>query len=200
MKSFLLITSCLLILFAMPVCHAITPVTNSMIQESQEYGTKFSGTAFSEFIRPWTVYEEKAAKLDYRSNHAFIYTPFSLAASDARIRKLSGKPITIDNGKQVIEQYHGYLTFCVTLYTAGPAFTQPIKATLSNGGNAIAPVTLPKPEADKTAWYPESPQYISTLYLYFPMELIDQNIPSILSITTEGKHSYKFYFDLPAVK
>lgn len=200
MKPILSVSICLLIFLFNQVCSAISPANNDTIKEAQEYGKNFSNIAFSEFIRPWTIYEEKAAKLDIRSDHSFIYTPFSLIASDARIRQLSGKSISIDNGREVIDQYNGYLTFYVILYASEPNFTQSVKATLISSGNIVTPSTSPKFEIEKTPWYPEKPKYMATMYLYFPLDSILLDFPAVLSITTEDGHNYKFYYNLPLIK
>lgn len=66
MKSLFSLSTLLLIFLFNQVCFAISPANGVTIKEAQEYGKNFSTSTFSEFIRPWTAYEEKAAKLDIR--------------------------------------------------------------------------------------------------------------------------------------
>jgi len=181
-------------------CWAVAPVNLTMINEAQEYGRQLAHLAVAEFLRPWQVYEERAAKLDERAERACLYTPFLLLATDARQKTLNGQPVRLRDSEQILGNYVGYLVFSVDLFGNSKDFARSVKAWLQQKDARVPvhEVLVPSPSA-KTEWWPQKPRYHTRCYLYFYEPNVNLQQPAILVVTT-GKQQHRFYFDLPKIK
>jgi hypothetical protein len=194
----LLITLGLLLLNS-SFCSAIAPINDDIIKEAQSYGKINSVSTFTDFISPWTSYEENAQKLDDSTEYANIYTPFLLVAADAREKSLNGQTISLVDSQKALQPYLGYLTFRVVLFGSTPHFSESIKCVLKTNQNTIDFYQSSPAEVTKTPWYPNQPLYMSKQYFYFLDNQMDLDAPSTLIVNTADKREHKFYFNLPDI-
>jgi hypothetical protein len=179
---------------------AIAPVTSELIQEAQEYGKSKSSMEYTEFITPWTSYEEKAVKLDETTDRAYLYSPFLCLAADSREKFLKGQLVDITDSEKVLEDYGGFLIFNVTLYGQDEQFAKNITAALKQGRKLIPAYQSTVAEAAKLTYVNKRPVYTVQAYFYFQDKDIVSNKPALLKVTNDMNHERSFYFDLAKIK
>ncbi|MPM41098.1 hypothetical protein SDC9_87748 [bioreactor metagenome] len=198
MKSLLI--AVILLLLSSSFCSAIAPTNDETIREAQIYGKINNTSTLTDFISPWTAYEENAQKLDDSSEYANLYTPFLLVAADAREKSIVGQTVKLIDSQRILRQYSGYLTFSVVLFGTTPYFSEPIKCVLITDQKTIDFHQASPAEITKTPWYPNQPLYLSKHYFYFPDDQVDVYKPAILVLTTVDKREHKFYFNLNNIR
>ncbi len=181
--------------------HAISPVTPEVIREAQKYGQDHAKIQERDFLRPWISYEEKAERLNEAAEHARIYTPFLLIASDTRAKSLKGQIVNLADSEKILKDYAGTLTFSVVLFGAEAHFGQNTKVTLEQNNQIIKAyeVIIPK-EAKKTVGQSNKLNYLLQCYFYFKEKEIERHKPMVLSIITGDKKTHRFYFSSKNVK
>lgn len=181
--------------------YAISPITIDMIKEAQHYGQIHVHSQLDAFLRPWESYEEKAERLNETAEHAWLYTPFLLIATDAREKALKGqKSAVMDSGK-ILNDYAGTLSFSAVLVGTEPHFGRKAKVTLRQGKEVIQAyaVTIPA-EGEKTTWHAGQGNFRLQCYFYFWDKKILLDQPIILSIVTDDKKEHHFYFAAAKIK
>ncbi len=180
--------------------YAIAPINSEIIKQAYDYGEKHVNDSFSDFLKPWLAYEEKASKLNETTDRAYLYTTYLLLANDAREKKASGKLIVPSDSERIITDYSGMLNFSVTLFDKDAAFIHNAVAVLKQGSKTIkAYQSITPPEAEKCTWLSET-LYTAQCYFYFSDHEIDAAKPVMLIISTANKQERKFYFDLAKIK
>ena len=109
----------LLIFVALLYCNSVQAyahMNEKMIEMAQEYGIMNYQKELPDFAKSWVIYEENTKTLDVMSERAYVYTPYYLVAVNARERLLSSQPITVSDGKLIIDAFNGILPVCVVLY------------------------------------------------------------------------------------
>lgn len=187
----------LVLLCAVPVS-AVAPVNADSITAAQEYGKTRADRPLREFFEPWTVYEEKAEKLDETGERATLYTPFLLLAADARDKTLNHQPVSRSDAEKTLTDYNGYVIFKVVVFGADPGFVDSLAATVKQGKKTVKTLSESRPpQADKASWSTEQKSvYISQCYFYFKSRDIAADKPLVLQISSSGRQERRFYFDL----
>ncbi|HMM20455.1 MAG TPA: hypothetical protein PKA10_06925 [Selenomonadales bacterium] len=193
--------TCITVLLLLLLCGqglAIAPVTAATITSALEYGKSRANLSLDDFFVPWTVYEEKAQKLNESTERVYVYTPFLLLASDARDRTLARQPVRFGDSEKILSEYNGYVIVGVTLFGRDPNFADKLTATLRQGKKSFEVHTVNLPaEAAKTPWHGgREPGYMTQGYLYFWGKDIDPLKPASLTISTGDKRKRSFYLDL----
>lgn len=181
-------------------CSAISPVNDNTIKEAQNYGRVHRASSLENFFAPWAAYEENAQKLDEQTEHAYLYTPFLLVASNAREHALVDQTVSLADSHKLIQLYSGYLTFNVTLLGSTPHFSETNTCVLSTNNKTISYYQASEPEITKTTWYPNPPLYKANHYFYFLANQVNLEKPITLIVNTADKREHKFYFNLSNIK
>lgn len=172
---------------------AVAPVNAATIKAAQEYGRVKAEASLTEFFQGWTVYEEKAPKLDETAERACLYTPFLLIAADARDRTLGGGPVTAADAERVLTDYNGYIIVGVTLFGDRPDFVAKLSALLRQGRKTVKPALVqPSPPAAEKA----ADRYQAHFYLYFPVREVAQDRAATLTINVDDKRPRSFFIPL----
>jgi len=181
--------------------YAISPTTIDVIKEAQYYGQMHMHSQLNDFLRPWISYEEKADRLNETAEHAYLYTPFLLIATDAREKGLNGQKIELLDGKRIVNDYAGTLSFSVVLFGTESEFGRNATVMLKQGEKVITPYQVAIPlNAEKTTRYSKKSAYKIQCYFYFFDKKVDFDKPMILSIVTGDKKEHHFYFVTTNVK
>lgn len=178
---------------------AMSPVNTLVIKDAQEYGRRMAFENYSAFMAPWTAYEEKAQKLNYYTEHAYIFTPYILVASDARQRALNNQPIKIENSEQALAQYSGYLVFSADLHAQKAADLEKLLVKLTQDQQVI-PVYYQSQAEKSQILVNGKPIIRSQYYLYFEDKTIQRDKPLILTITDKANRTRSFFFDLSKIQ
>lgn len=194
-----------IISFAIVLClmlggyaQAIAPITAGSIQTALEYGKKRADLPLEEFFMPWTVYEEKAAKLDEIAERAHLYTPFLLLAADARDKAIAGKPIKLKDAEKVLTDYNGYIIFSVSLFGFEPDFADKVTVTLRQGKRTIKAHNIAMVPTEEKGRL--EPLFASQCYVYFHSKDINADKTVKLEIVAADKRKRSFHFDLAAYR
>ncbi|MDR3564863.1 MAG: hypothetical protein P4N59_25990 [Negativicutes bacterium] len=181
---------------------AMTPINADVIAQAQEYGKTRTDRSLTEFFQPWTVYEEKADKLDETGERAFVYTPFLLIAADARDKTLNSQTVRLSDAEQVLTEYNGYLIFGVIVFGNEADFAAKMVASLMQGGKSVRPQSMYQPpEVEKAAWSSsQTPVSSARWLLYFKMKDLAVDKPLVLQINQNGKPDRRFFFDLAGIR
>lgn len=193
--------TCLIMLVSVLFCgqiFAFAPANADVISGAQEYGQNQAELPLAEFLGPWTVFEERAVRLDKMTERATLYTPFLLVAADARDKLLGRRNVSLTDGEKVLTDYSGYLVFAATVFGSEPTFAEKGAAVLKQGGKIVKARLYSVPfAAEKTAWSTEkSPVFAVQCYVYFFAKDINLDKPVTLQITVNDKRRYRYYFDL----
>ncbi len=179
---------------------AITHVNVEAIKEAQDYGKSKLQSNYNDFLRPWMAYEEKAERLNETAEHAYLYTPFLLVATDTRDKIARRQQPSIADSQKVLDSYAGYLVFSVTIFGAESNFAENATAVLNQSNKIVRAHQAKILAASKTCWYPKSPLFRAQSYFYFSEKEIRPDRPVILTITTSDKQKHNFYFNLPKIR
>ena len=117
--------------------YAISPINSSVIKEAQSYGQLHVHRQLDEFLQPWVSYEEKAESLNGTAEHAYLYTPFLLIATDAREKSLNGQKVKLADSERILNNYDGTLSFSVVLFGNELHFGQKAKVVLKQNKEII---------------------------------------------------------------
>lgn len=180
---------------------AISPINNDVIKEAQEYGQMDVHRQLDDFLLPWLSYEEKAEKLDKSAEHAYLYTPFLLIATDAREKNLNGKKVNLADSKRILDNYVGTISFSVVLLGKNENFGQNANVVLKQNKKVIKTyeAVIP-PKGEKTIWRSGKTLFRLQCYFYFLEKNIACDKPMILSIVTNDKKQHNFYFSAADIK
>ncbi|MCE5287379.1 MAG: hypothetical protein LLG02_16255 [Pelosinus sp.] len=179
---------------------AIAPVTDELIKEAQEYGKYKSSMEYTEFLTPWTSYEEKAFKLDETTDRAYLYSPFLCLAADSREKVLKGQKVDIADSDKVLQDYGGFLIFSVTLFGQDEQFAKNITAALNQDKKYIAAHQASVPAgAAKMTLADNRVVYMVQAYFYFQEQDTAADKPVLLTVSNENMKR-SFYFDLAKIK
>jgi hypothetical protein len=180
---------------------AVALVNNETIKEAQDYGIVNAQRNFKEFLVPWVSYEEKSVKLDDAAEHAYLYTPFLLMATDAREKTLNGKSISLLDSQRILTDYADSLTFSLVLFGNKENFAQNARVTLKQDQREIAAYQINMPAAaENVSKDGGQPLFKGQCYFYFQEKDMNLDAPVILSITTSDKKEHSFYFDMSKIK
>jgi hypothetical protein len=178
---------------------AMAPITNDLIKEAQEYGKNKSGMEYTEFLKPWTSFEEKAFKLDETTDRAYLYSPFLCLAADSREKVLKGQAVDITDSQKVLEDYGGFLIFSVSIFGDNEQFSHNITAALKQNKKSI-PVYQASIPAEPTKISVNNHEvYMVQAYFYFQETDVAISQPVLLAVQGNKKQR-NFYFDLAKIK
>lgn len=160
---------------------AAVPVNAAMVKAAQNYGRSQADMAMDVFLQPWTVYEEKAARLDETAERACVYTPFLLIAADARDRAAAGGAVAAADADRVLGDYDGYVIIGVTLTVAQAAvFGDKYTASLRQDRKQIRPGLVNAPQAP--AGGGASPVQVQ-VFFYFPSAAVSLDRSAALTVS-----------------
>lgn len=188
----------LLLLLTTNQVFAIAPVNTVTIQAAQDYGRRQTNLPYAAFMAPWTSFEEKATKLDDSAEHAHIFTPYILVASDAREKALNGMPIPLEQSEKALAQYDGYLVFSITLHANNPASFSQLTAALLQDKKAFSPY-YQSSASMKQMTIDDKTFTDARFYLYFIDKHVLRDKPVVIVITDSAKQTHSFFFDLDKV-
>lgn len=188
----------LLLLLPTNQVFAIAPINTMTIQAAQDYGRRQTNQPYASFMAPWTSFEEKATKLDDSEEHAHIFTPYILVASDAREKALNGMPILLDQSEKAVAQYNGYLVFSITLHGSNPASFSQLTAALLQEKKSFSPYYQSAPSM-KQITIDDKAVTDARFYLYFIDKHVLRDKPVVIVITDSAKQTHSFFFDLDKV-
>ena len=181
--------------------YAISPITTDVIKEAQLYGQMHMYSQLNDFLQPWISYEEKAERLNETAEHAWLYTPFLLIATDAREKDLNGQKPELLDGNTILNDYAGTLSFSVVIFGTEEKFGRNATVMLKQGKKIIKPYQAAIPlNAEKAPRYLEKSAFRLQCYFYFWDKKVDFDKPMILSIVTGDKKEHHFYFVAANVK
>lgn len=177
------------ILLACSPALAVAPVTDALVKAAQDYGRARAEYPQDTFLLPWTVYEEKAARLDGTAERACVYTPFLLVAADARDRTAAGGTVAAADAVKVLGDYDGYLIFGVVLNGDRPDFAGKYTAGLRQDRRPVRPslVNMPQPPAADGP-----PPYQAQVYFYFPLREVALDKPATLTVSAADRRQRVF--------
>lgn len=175
---------------------AVAPVNQANIKAAQDYGRSRAGVPLTDFLQPWTVYEENAARLDEMAERACLYTPFLLVAADARDRTAAGEPVTADAAKKVLAEYNGYVIVGVTLAGMRADFAGKCSASLRQGRKSFRAKIVNAPPAALTG----EPPYQAKVYFYFAGRAIAPDKVSSLAVTAADGRTRVFRLPFTALR
>lgn len=190
----------LALLMLTDTAYAISPMDNGMIKEAQHYGKIQMHRQLNEFLRPWISYEEKADRLDETAEHAYLYTPFLLIATDAREKSLNGRTIKFADGETILHNYAGTLSFSVVLFGNEVNFGQKAKILLKQNEKFIKAYEVIIPLKAEKIGSSNKSNFRLQCYFYFWEKNIICDKPIILSIVTSDKKEHQFYFSATHIK
>lgn len=175
---------------------AVANITSDMIAKAQQYGIVYAKKSTQDFLKPWTTYEEEAMSLTEQTEHAYIYTPYLLIASDAREKQNSNKAISLADSKALLKDYEKTMTFQVILYGDKADFAQGVTATVTQGKTVKQAYQMIVP--DKADALSEE-QYCAQCYFYFDEEDLILTAPITLNVAQEDGTQKKFNFALAQI-
>jgi hypothetical protein len=180
---------------------AAAEINGDIIAAAQEYGREKASIPLTEFFAPWTVYEEKAAKITPFTDRAFVYTPFLLLAADARDKTQHGQPVRASDSELVLTDYHGFVIFGITVFGHDPALGSKITVTLKQDGKTKKVHSMTTLTAENVQGIAEQrPLYGGQFYAYFLADDVVPEKTAILQVTAGDKRQRKFYFNLSGFK
>lgn len=181
--------------------YAISPINSSVIKEAQSYGQLHVHRQLDEFLQPWVSYEEKAESLNGTAEHAYLYTPFLLIATDAREKSLNGQKVKLADSERILNNYDGTLSFSVVLFGNELHFGQKAKVVLKQNKEIIEAYQVAIPQkAEKKIKNFDRPSFGLQCYFYFLEKKVASDKPMILSIVTTDKKEHNFYFATANIK
>lgn len=179
---------------------AISPINYDLIQEASNYGETHAQMDWAGFAAPWSVFEEKADKLDNTEEFAVLYTPFLLIAADMKEKTLSNQTMNPVDAEKLLADYKGFLVFSVKLLGNDKNFAQNSVAVLKQNNKIVKFHQAVIPSESETKWSPVERSFSSQCYFYFLENEIDLDKPVILTITKRDKQKSNFYFNLRNIK
>jgi hypothetical protein len=185
----------IVLLLSAPVL-AVAPVNKATISAAQDYGHGRADVPLADFLRPWTVYEENAARLDDSTERACLYTPFLLVAADARDRTAAGEAVNVAMAEKVLADYNGYVIVGVTLSGLKADFAGKCSASLRQGRKSFRAKLVNGPSAALTG---EAP-YIAKVYFYFTGRDIAPDRPASLAVTAADGRTRLFRLPFAGVR
>ena len=81
--------------------YAMLPLTENNIAAAQLYGSQRKGASDLELVAPWTVYDRKQTNRYGVGEKTVMYTPYLMAAIDAKSLAENGGTPTISRGMKV---------------------------------------------------------------------------------------------------
>ncbi|HWQ61828.1 MAG TPA: hypothetical protein VN521_05920 [Negativicutes bacterium] len=177
------------VMFATGLALAVAPVTAETVMAAQDFGRERADFPLAAFLQLWTVYEERAARLDDTAERACLYTPFLLIAADARDRTAAGGAVAAGDADKVLSDYAGYVIFGVTLVGDRADFAGKYTASLRQGRKYVRPSLVrapPPPAADG------SPPYRVQVYFYFPAQDVATDRSATLTVAAADKRQRFF--------
>ncbi len=185
MKIFVL-TLAMLVMLTGPAL-AVVPLDAAAIRAAQDYGRSKANVPLAEFLQPWTVYEERAARFDDTAERACHYSPFLLVAADARDRTTAGGPVIAADAVKLLADYEGYVVFGVTLSGVQADAGGRLAASLRQGRRTIgASLVNALPPGDA------GPANLVQVYFYFPARDVAADKEALLTVTTADKRTRNF--------
>ncbi|SFL87133.1 hypothetical protein [Pelosinus propionicus] len=199
MKSFILTIIFFLLLVTQTL--AISPINQGIIKEAQDHAKLKIKDSLQEFLFPWIAYEEKAEKLNAKTEHSYLYTPYLLIATDAREKILKGHDVTIVESEEVLENYSGLLSFSTLLFGEKEDFAKDASVVIKQATNIIKAYQMIIPaEGEKVYLDKGQTVFNAQCYFYFFERDIRLDRPIVLSIITTDQKEHNFYFDLGTMK
>jgi hypothetical protein len=124
------------------VSFAMLPVTDANMQSAMLYGiTRSNKAEFSDavFLNPWSV-AESAKTNPYRYNERVVlYTPYMLAALDARTMTANKQKFSLNDIKQFVKEYDGITVIGAVVNTPVLLKTTDFHVTLVQGSTTLIP-------------------------------------------------------------
>lgn len=185
---------------AAPV-QAMSLVNSDMIRDAQRYGQRFYEQETDTFLMPWTVFEEKAIRIDEYTERAYLYTPYLLIALHAKDSMIQGTLPRLTDSEKILTDYNGFLTFELILYSTAIDLSNGMEASLTQAKRTINQVQIAIPAA------PEAVQglkgetiYRTQCYLYFADRGIAYLKPVRLVVRAGDKRERCFNFNLSKMR
>ena len=179
---------------------AISPINIDSIKAAHNYGKVNSQLSLEEFLQPWISYEEKAAALSSNSEHAYLYTPFLLLATDSREKQLNGKNATLEDSERILSDYAGTLSLSVFLIGEDKNFNQNCTVIIKQDKKTVKPYQVIIPiELQAVPGTPPGLFGIQCYFYFFEKEL-QMTKPIHLIVITGDKKEHNFYFDLDKIR
>lgn len=200
MMKIISLTCALLLLLTSHVL-AISSINVEVIKEAQDYGKMNARYHLKDFLLPWISYEENAVTLNDTAEHAYLYTPFLLIATDAREKSLNNQGVNLLDSERILTDYTDLLSFSIVLWGEKQDFAQNASIILKQDKKVIKAYQINVPvNAVKISKDEGQPLFRAQCYVYFLEKNIQLDAPVTLSITTRDKKSHSFYFDMKKIK
>jgi hypothetical protein len=149
-------------------------------------------------MAPWTAFEERAEKLSEYTDHAHIFTPYILVASNAREKAINNQPFLLEESEKALGQYDGYLVFSVTLHSQKPSALAKLNAKLVQDKQTLTAYYV-SPSTNAQYNFNGKVLTSSQFYVYFIDRTILRNRPVLLVLTDAAKQNRSFFFDLEKI-
>ena len=124
------------------ISFAALPVTDANLQSAMLYGiTRSNKAEFSDavFLNPWAI-AESAKTNPYRYNERVVlYTPYMLAALDARTMTANKQKFSLNDIKQFVKEYDGITVIGATVNTPVLLKASDFHVTLVQGTTTLIP-------------------------------------------------------------
>ena len=180
---------------------AMSSIDAQTIKEAQDYGKSNAQHQLQDFLLPWISYEEQAVKLNDTAEHAYLYTPFLLMATDAREKSLNGQSVSLLDSQKVVADYTDLLSFSIILFGEQQDFMQNARLILKQDTKVIKAYQVNLPQNSEGIANDEGqPLFKAQCYLYFLEKDIELDEPVTLFIITSDNKEHYFYFDLVKIR
>jgi hypothetical protein len=124
------------------ISFAALPITEANMQSAMLYGiTRSNKAEFPDavFLKPWTI-AESAKTNPYRYNEKVVlYTPYMLAALDARTLTANKQKFSLSDIQQFVKEYDGITVIGATVNTPVLLKTTDFHVTLVQGTTTLIP-------------------------------------------------------------
>lgn len=188
--------------------YAMLPLTENNIAAAQLYGSQRKGASDLELVAPWTVYDRKQTNRYGVGEKTVMYTPYLMAAIDAKSLAENGGTPTISRGMKVAKAYDGVLALGVTISTTTKLEPKFLKVKMYQGTNVVEPyytnlnhAARRKMKVNRAAaggvvtvnvW---DDQY----YIYFDLKKLDPKRTMVLAVTDEVSGTREYVLKLDKV-
>ena len=176
---------------------AFAVMDGDAVRAALDYGHGGADMPLAGFLLPWSVYEEKAMRIDGTAERATVYTPFLLVAADARDRALGGGTAAPADAEKVLGDYGGDVVFGVTLFGREPGFAAKVSVGLRQGRKKLKPQQVVAPVAEAVAGRPPGKGlYRAQVYVYFSQRDVDADGAATLTASAADGRRRSFRFAL----
>ena len=168
--------------------YAMLPLTENNIAAAQLYGSQRKGASDLELVAPWTVYDRKQTNRYGVGEKTVMYTPYLMAAIDAKSLAENGGTPTISRGTTTklepkflkVKMYQGTNVVEPYYTNLNHAARRKMKVNSAAAGGVVT----------VNVW---DDQY----YIYFDLKKLDPKRTMVLAVTDEvgGTREYVLKLD-----